>query len=448
MTRRLVTVIIAEEILPTRKPVGLLLLNGVLPPPYGGIARHMRHLIPTLAQQGYRVWTVMPRDYTPYDYPELRVPGVEVMIPREPANPGRWTLYYPRLLKIYARYGKWIAHRYLNHRSSFERKRVQQTLLDYLPETDDLLRQHLDEIDIIQAFDRPWWQGWIGQILAEKYKKRLIITVFGEMVPHVDLVEQLDETSEPFRTFSAEVMRRADRITSMTRYCAELVTYLGLDPKVVYPLSFVSGMEEFIETPNDLPVLYEQYPMLKGKRIVLFIGQLQKRKAPDLLLRAGKAIVEQHPDVMLVIVGPDYGMRAELDTLTQTLGIADRTLITGAVSQELLRAFYHAAAMFTFTTISQIECLGLVFVQAMYAHCAVIAANISGVPEVIRHGENGLLFEPGDVDTLQKHILTLLNDTPLRERLREQAFNDVTRQFADEVLLDQIRALYTFDETQ
>lgn len=429
----------------TRKP-GVLFLNGILPPPFGGIARHMRHLIPILAQQGYKVWTVMPREYSPYDFPELRVPGVKVMIPREPAETGRWTFYYPRLLKIYARYGKWIAHRFLRHRSSFERKRVQQTLLDYLPETDDLLRAHRDEIDIIQAFDRPWWQGWIGQILAEKYQKRLIITVFGEMVPHVDLVKQLDETSEPFRTFSADVMRRADRITSMTRYCAELVSYLGLDPKSVYPLSFVSGMEEFIETPENLSALYAQYPTLLGKRIVLFVGQLQKRKAPDLLLCAGKAVLEHHPDVIFVIVGPDYGMRAELEILAQTLGIADHCLITGAVSQELLRAFYHAAEMFTFTTISQIECLGLVFVQAMYARCPVIAANISGVPEVIRHAENGLLFEPGDVAMLQQHLLTLLNDPPLRERLREQAFSDVTHQFADEVLLEQIRALYTFDE--
>jgi glycosyltransferase involved in cell wall biosynthesis len=425
-----------------RKP-GILFLNGILPPPYGGIAHHMKTYLPLLVSEGYKVWTAMERFYAPHDFPDYQAQGVNVLIPRDPSNAGR-PYYYSRRWKLYARYGRWMAQRYLQHRASYDR--IEENLLSYLPEVDDLLSQHRDEIDIIHVFDRPWWQGWVGQILAEKYHKKLILSVFGEVLPHADPLQLFDATSEPYRTLSADVLRRCDRIASMTDSCAKRVEYLGLDASKVYPLYFVSGMEEFVEPPS--VDLLAQYPQLNGKRLILFVGQLQPRKAPDVLLRAAPDVIRQHPDAHIVIVGADYGMRAELETLSQSLGISDHCLFTGAVSQETLRAFYHAAEMFTFTTISQIECLGLVFVQAMYARCPVIAANISGVPEVIHHNENGLLYEAGDVAALQGHILTLLGDKAISERLRAQAFVDVTRQFADEVLLDQIHALYTFNETQ
>ncbi|NWF68291.1 MAG: glycosyltransferase family 4 protein [Chloroflexi bacterium] len=424
-----------------RKP-GVLLINGVLPPPYGGIAQHMKTYLPLLAQQGYQVWTVMERFYAPHDYPEYQARGVQVLIPRDKENPGR-PFYWQRRLGLYLRYGRWMARRYMQFRESYER--VEQHLLAYLPETEALLRRHRRAIDIIHVFDRPWWQGWIGQILAEKYRKKLIISVFGEVLPHEDPLALFDATSEPFRRLATDVLQGCDRIASMTRSCAQRVRYLGLDPQKVYPLSFVSGMEEFVAPPDNLAAVFEQYPLLRGKRVVLFVGQLQARKGPDVLLRAAQRVLAQHDDVLLVIVGPDFGMRAELEQLAQTLAIAERCLFTGAVPQETLRALYHVAEMFVFTTVSPIECLGLVFVQAMYARCPVIAANISGVPEVIRPNENGLLYEPGDVAALRQRLLTLLADSALRERLRAQAFADVTRQFAPEVLLQQIDALYAFD---
>jgi glycosyltransferase involved in cell wall biosynthesis len=335
-----------------------------------------------------------------------------------------------------------MMRRYVHHRSSY--RSVEEQLLSYLPETDDLLRWHQHEIDIIHVFDRPWRQGWIGQILAEKYRKRLIISVFGEVLPHDDPIELIDAASEPYRSLSQDVLQRADRLASMTRSCAERVALLSLNPSTVYPLYFVSGMEEFIEPPAI--DLYPHFPELKGKRIVLFVGQLQPRKGPDVLLRAMPGVIERFPDVVVVIVGADYGMHADLEALAAYLGVETSCVFTGPVPQDTLKALYKAATVFAFTTVSQIECLGLVFVQAMYARCAVVASDISGVPEVIRHGENGLLYPPGDAAALQNHIITLLGDPTLRQHLSAQAFADVNHQFAPAGLRDQIAALYSFDD--
>ena len=63
------------------------------------------------------------------------------------------------------------------------------------------------------------------------------------------------------------------------------------------------------------------------------------------------------------------------------------------------------------------ETFGLVIAEAMRAGTAVIGTNAGGVPEMIKHGDTGLLIEPGDAAGLADAIERLATDPPLRERL-------------------------------
>ena len=73
-----------------------------------------------------------------------------------------------------------------------------------------------------------------------------------------------------------------------------------------------------------------------------------------------------------------------------------------------------------------IECLGLSFIQAMFAGVPVVATRIAGAPEVIRDGIDGVLVEPGDASALARginEVLTLPDDDrrALGRRGRERA---------------------------
>jgi len=65
--------------------------------------------------------------------------------------------------------------------------------------------------------------------------------------------------------------------------------------------------------------------------------------------------------------------------------------------------------------------------EALSCGLPVVATRVGGNPELVRHGENGLLVEPGDSDSLAAGLLALLTDTTLRERLAEGAVQSVAR---------------------
>lgn len=420
-------------------PPGILFINGTLPPPYGGVSTFMGVFLPDLVRRGHAVWTIMPRNYSAEDYSAYEAQGVNVCVPPSQRGRGRFWLVF-NALSLLLRHLPWIVGRCLRHRLPLKEALI--ALYAYLPEAERILREHGDRIAIIHVMNHPWKEGWVGRILARRYRKKLFITTFGEVVPHRDPLTLIDAHSARYRAFTREIVRAADRLTSMTAYCAGNLAYLDVPPERVYRLNFVAGMEAFLTPPAPPQTLDTAYPVLRGRRVVLFAGQIRPRKGPDVLLRAMPDIIAQHPDALAVFVGPDHGMVAALQAEAARLGITDSVLFTGPIPQADLITFYHRAAVFVFPTVAWIECLGLSFVQAMFAGVPVVAAAISAVPEVIRDGENGLVVPPGESPVLAAQVNRLLADPALSARLAAQGRADVQRQFAPEVVAEQTTALY------
>ncbi len=95
------------------------------------------------------------------------------------------------------------------------------------------------------------------------------------------------------------------------------------------------------------------------------------------------------------------------------------------MSGEELAQAYASADVFAFP--SDTETLGFAVMEAMASGLAVVGAEAGGVPDIIRHGENGLLFRPGDVSDLIEKLSSLITDAPFRERLALQARMEMER---------------------
>ena len=91
---------------------------------------------------------------------------------------------------------------------------------------------------------------------------------------------------------------------------------------------------------------------------------------------------------------------------------------------------------------SRREGLPLAVVEAMLSNVAVIAARTAGVPEIVTHGENGLLFEAGDVRSLANHIERLVTDPELRCRLAAAGCQTAHAKFLVSRVLDETEAYY------
>lgn len=150
---------------------------------------------------------------------------------------------------------------------------------------------------------------------------------------------------------------------------------------------------------------------------VLNFGGLDRRKNVPLLVRAfARAFPHFEGPVTLVIGGAPHSanpvMFPPVAPVAAGLGISDRVMLTGRVSDEERRWLYQGAA--AYATPSLYEGFGLPPLEAMACGVPVIAANRASLPEVI--GEAGLLVEPTE-ENVADALIRLLNDAGRRQSL-------------------------------
>ncbi len=141
--------------------------------------------------------------------------------------------------------------------------------------------------------------------------------------------------------------------------------------------------------------------------LVVSVGRLSAEKGLDLLGPMLGAL----PGVRLAVVGDG----PHRQTLEQELaGLPAH--FAGYLRGEELAVAVASADVLVFP--SQTDTLGLVLLEAMAAGTPVVAANSGGVPSVVRHGFNGLLFQPGDALDAAAAVSRLLADAMARELMR------------------------------
>jgi len=152
-------------------------------------------------------------------------------------------------------------------------------------------------------------------------------------------------------------------------------------------------------------------------------------KRIDLVIKSMPAILAHIPDAFFVVVGKG-GDRLRLEKLAQETGVADRVIFAGFVADELLPSYYNACDLFVLP--STREGFGIVFLEAMYHAKACVGATAGGVPEVVKHGETGLLAEPSNEDSLVQCVIRLLGNREERNAMGRRGRERLERDFSYE----------------
>ena len=88
------------------------------------------------------------------------------------------------------------------------------------------------------------------------------------------------------------------------------------------------------------------------------------------------------------------------------------------------------------------ETFGMSLVEAMGQGLPVISTFSGGVPYVVRDGEDGILFEAGDLAALQNALERLVNDRALRADMGKTAWKDASERFSGKVILENLEKTY------
>ncbi|MBI1785178.1 glycosyltransferase [Candidatus Sumerlaeota bacterium] len=169
---------------------------------------------------------------------------------------------------------------------------------------------------------------------------------------------------------------------------------------------------------------------------IFFIGVLRYYKGLHLLLKAMQSL----PSAKLVIAG-EGPEASDLRRVAATLG--ERVRFMGRVDHPTAVSLFHAAAVFCLPATLRAEAFGLCQIEAMLCGLPVVSTDLpTGVPEINRHGETGLIVPPGDAAALAAALGELLSNPGLRERLGAAARARAIEQYTADKMANRVMAIY------
>ena len=196
-------------------------------------------------------------------------------------------------------------------------------------------------------------------------------------------------------------------ITFVSEYCRRAI--YGSDGSLGTVISNGVDLNRF--TPRLSGFLIRQRLGLLQESPVLFaVQRLSPEKRVDVIIRAMTYVLEECPDVKLVIGGKGPS-QSKLVSLVKKLSLEQSVHFTGYIPDIDLPAYYAMADLFVFH--STYETFGLVIAEAMASGKPVVSVRSTAIPDVVQDGQTGLLASPLDPVDMASKITDLL-DSPTR----------------------------------
>ncbi len=218
----------------------------------------------------------------------------------------------------------------------------------------------------------------------------------------------------------------------------------------VYRAQFVSVISSFARgqvmqaTPREewhkialarLGIDPEKFPPVSaGTRrfpfVILTVGRLSPEKGQAILIYAVERLKELGRTVKVTLVG-DGPLASSLRNLVADLKLTECVQFDGWSSQSRLCSIYEAADIFVLPSFT--EGIPVVLMEAMSMQLPCVASRITGIPELIRDGIDGLLVPASNIDALVEAISALMDDSNLRIRLGIAARERICRDYNLEI---------------
>lgn len=220
-----------------------------------------------------------------------------------------------------------------------------------------------------------------------------------------------DEFYDSVTQCLTEKIAAADFICCISYFCRsqlmKLSPYSDWHKLLVCRLGVETG--QFISKPIDTA---------PRTSTILCVGRLVPAKGQHQLLAAVERLAQQGRRVRLHLVGggPDY---ASLQSHAAQFADPGIVVFEGPLNHDRVRSLYAAADLFCIPSFA--EGIPIVLMEAMAAGIPCVTTQITGIPELIRPGIDGLLVAPSDLEGLVHALASLIDDGDLRERLSTSA---------------------------
>jgi glycosyltransferase involved in cell wall biosynthesis len=215
--------------------------------------------------------------------------------------------------------------------------------------------------------------------------------------------------------------RRADLIVVVSPHLKRRIEALGVDGSKVLVLPNAVDEDDY-QSPASGAEVRRRWG-LEATVNIGFVGWFVPWHQLEMLVRVFAGLCARQPGLRLVLMG-EGDLRASLAAQAGAAGVGDKVVFTGAVTHREMPAHLAAMDICVVPHSNEYRSPIKLFEYMGQGRC-VVAPRTEPIEMVVRHGENGLLFEPGSTDALTATLADALADAQLRERLSTQARADV-----------------------
>lgn len=253
---------------------------------------------------------------------------------------------------------------------------------------------------------------------------------------------RLDYLGSPFKqatrgTLNAISLRFLDFYQPVADRMARTLISRGFDPESM--VTIYNGMDigNSVEGQDRAAYIKQMWNVDVDEQDVCcaIAARLTAVKDIGTTVKAFAQALKEAPELRLFIAG-DGEDEDMLRKLAKNLGAQDRVTFCGWVT-DMPRYF---AAMDINILSSLSETFPYSILEGVREHCATISSDVGGMPDLITSGENGFIFQPGDVDALTKYLVRLAKEPETRVRFADSLYEKATRDFSLRTMCDtQIR---------
>ncbi|MEZ4662556.1 MAG: glycosyltransferase family 4 protein [Caldilineaceae bacterium] len=302
----------------------------------------------------------------------------------------------------------------------------------------DFMRQH--EYQIVHTHSAK--AGTLGRLAARRANVPLVIHTFHSFGWQV----ACNANVSPWRRYAGElkkqvymfIERYAASVSDALITVSELNRQEALDIRLAPAEKFTTIYSGIDLNRFNVQVDRRQQCLDMGldpaRPVVGTIGRLSVQKAPLDFVAAAKLVLARKPELQFIMIGD--GPLA--DQVHAAIGDEERIKVFGYRSD--IPNIMGILDLFVLT--SHWEGLGRALTEAMLSGVPVVATNVDGVPELVTHGETGLLSPPGDPARFAQQILWQLNHPAEATAMSQAARARVAPTFGSDKMVRQIEQLY------
>jgi glycosyltransferase involved in cell wall biosynthesis len=297
------------------------------------------------------------------------------------------------------------------------------------------LRAEVKKLDIIHLHELRNFPQLITALCSARAEKPFVIQAHGTLLvsSHLMLKNMYDKTLLKY------LFSKAEKIIAVNEFEKKQILSYGVPSGKIAIIPNAINLDEFFNLPQK-GSFRMKYGLTGSDFVILYLGRIARDKGADILIKAISGIRNRYNNVKLVVAGPDDGFLPYVVKLVRKLNLQNITIFTGPLrGRDKLGAYVDADI---YVLPSRYEIWGMTILEAYACAKPVIASRVGGVPQMVKHGITGFLFESGNSEELGSYLAHFIENRSLIKEMGSRGREFVIKNYSIGKVVDKLEKLY------